>query len=359
MKKAIKHILSALLALVAAAACTETYESLDFSGDVEIRSFSIDGVSGTIDPATASITLMMPMGTNLTALTPIIEVGAGAEVSPKSGEPANFLVERNYTVSHKDIYQTYKVKVSVVKAEILKFSIGSNEGIINAADNTILVYVAPGTNLAALAPIVKYTDGAVLTPDNGSVIDFTHPVKYTLDYLGSRFEYMVTVIAGTPPAQPQVIYNGEDVTPGWWTVGSAGDISSSMPNPRPNAVNSTAACASIWRNGADDPWTGGGLGGLNVDPAVYGKFSIVLLKDCPGNVQMEIQGEGAGNQYLQVYYTDEAVGEWQELVFELPENHNFTKIHTILVAPQIDDTKNDPNFTGHRMYWDQLTAHPW
>jgi hypothetical protein len=326
-----------------------------------MTSFVVDGIQGTIDQENRTVTVMMPTGADLSNLSPVIGIPEGAKVTPASGKALDFRYSDKtpveYSVMNGNLYNAYKVVVKEIKAEITSFIINGRTGVINQSDNTILVMMPESTDLTNLVPVVKYTDGAVITPEEGSIVDFTDPVTYSLTYMNQTFTYTVTAEIGGDLNLPLVIYNGEDVSPEWWTVGSAGDIST-FDNPNPSAINSTAKCISIWRNPGDEPWTGGGLGGLDIDPTVYNKFTLVLLKETAGNVQMEIQGEGAGNQYLKAMYSGDAVGQWQKLEFVLPENHGWTKIHTILVAPQVDDTKEDPSFQGQRMYWDQLIAYP-
>ncbi|GHT35903.1 hypothetical protein FACS189434_14140 [Bacteroidia bacterium] len=166
------------------------------------------------------------------------------------------------------------------------------------------------------------------------------------------------LLASISTAQEQtvIIYSGEtsDV-PVWVNIGSAADISNTWSNPAPNSLNSTAHCVSVWRNPADDAWTGGGLA-VDINPTCFNSFSLMVLKESQGNVQLEVQDESGSEvkkAYLLAWYSGDNLGEWQELTFTLPQNHELTTITSILVAPQID-TNDAPNFVGHRMYWDQL-----
>lgn len=173
---------------------------------------------------------------------------------------------------------------------------------------------------------------------------------YLLIFFGSLFfSFLIN-------AQSVVIYNGEDIKPEWWPVGSADEAGNHWDNPNKDIVNGTDKTVSVWRDGNDDLWTGGGLGGLNIEVTSLKKFSLMVLKEVAGNVQVEVQGEGADNQYLRADYLEADVGEWQLLDFYLPQDHGFSMISTLLVAPHIDDTKEDLDFVAHRMYWDELTA---
>lgn len=349
-----------LILIIGFWACEDKYvSSFNPDSDVEIKAFSINGLDGAIDHQTRSITLTMPTGTDLSSLIPSIHIPEGAHIIPASGESVNFAFSERtpvqYSIYNGDLYNTYSVIIKELKAEITSFTVNGQKGTIDQKEKTILVYVSEGTDITKLNPVIEYTQGAKITPESGMPVDFTEPVEYKLDYMNQVFIYTVTVKTGTNVAEKLIIYNGEDIVPQWWTVGSAGDIGSTFENPKSNALNATSYCASIWRNPGDDPWTGGGLGGLDINPNTYTTFTLMVWKETAGDVQMEIQGEGP-NAYLKAHYSSEALGEWQKLTFSLPEGHGLKKITTILVAPQIDDTKEDPSFFGHRMYWDELIA---
>ncbi len=336
--------------------------SLDLESDVTMKSFIVEGVEGDIDNDLGTVTVNLPRNAKENGLVPVIQISDGAYVTPDLGSPINFgnshINPVKFRVVNGNVYKDYRVTIKAINASISSFLVGDREGIIDHVAHTIHVIVPEGTDLTQIQPDITFTEGAEIEPASGAMVDFTEAVTYTLSYLGEVFEYSVVVEIGEEVVLPLTIYNGQDVVPNWWTVGSAGDISSQFENPLENTVNPTQYCASIWRNGGDDPWTGGGLGGLNIDSGKYLRFQLLVLKDAAGEVQMEIQGDGAGNQYLRAMYSADQVGEWQLLEFVMPADHGLTRIHTLLVAPHIDDTKGDPSFIGHRMYWDELIAYP-
>lgn len=336
--------------------------SLELESDVTMKSFVVEGVEGEIDHELGTVTVNLPRNAEENGLVPEIQIPQGASVTPASGSTVNFgnshINPVKFRVVNGSVYKEYRAVVKAISASISKFMVGDREGVIDQDAHTIQVIVPEGTDLTQIQPEITFTAGAEIEPASGALVDFTEAVTYTLSYLGEVFEYIVVVEIGEEVVFPLTIYNGEDIVPNWWTVGSAGDISSLYENPLENGVNPTQYCVSIWRNGGDDPWTGGGLGGLNIDPGKYLRFQLLVLKDAAGEVQMEIQGDGAGNQYLRAMYTEAQVGEWQLLEFVMPSDHGLTRIHTLLVAPHIDDTKSDPSFVGHRMYWDELIAYP-
>lgn len=366
MKKTI-YILAVLLIAFNFAACTEEErDTVDLNAEVEIESFTINGVEGTIDTAKQTIKLFMAPGTNLTNLSPSISISDGATVTPASGTSMDYSSSTTtpieYRVYNKNVYNTYKVTVEETKAKITMFKVGDAVGDINEVNRTITVYVPVATDLTALTPVIEYTAGATISPASGEAVDFTNPVVYTLNYVGYQFSYTVTVQHGSNPGL--IIFNGEDVKPVWANI--AATVESPYANPLTDGINPTPFCASIMRAGNDTdaggkPWSGGALWNsykVNIDPAEYDRFSIMVLKNVAGDVQLEIQSDGEQNKdWLKVWYSEDNLGKWQKLTFKIPENRTAV-INNILVAPHAHDAGQPVAFTTHRVYWDELIALP-
>ncbi len=371
MKKIFYYIISLLVVVSIISSCKEDVRSiLDTTADVDIHSFSINGVEGTINKDNSTISVILPSGTSLMNLSPQITLGDGAIITPNNGDPIDFqdangnLTTVTYTVSNKDLYQKYFVTVDVARAKITKFKIGSVDGDIDNQTKKITVYLPVGTDVTSLIPVIDYTSGATITPESGSVVDFTNPVTFTLNYLGSTFNYEATVILGEKPKPILVIYNGEDVAPVWDPIAST--INNGTINPKTDGINPTPTCVSIMRHKAasDDggrAWSGGALWHnykVNIDPAVYSKFTMMVLKSSPGVVHLELQTDGELNKdFVSTSYSADHLGEWQELTFVIPASRTAI-INNILVAVHDADTSTDPNFTDQIMYWDQLKAYP-
>lgn len=74
-----------------------------------VRSFKINGVTGTIDHENKSITVLLPDGTNLGSLSPQIETEAGVTVSPSSGAARDFNGPVPYTFTLGNASAVYQV----------------------------------------------------------------------------------------------------------------------------------------------------------------------------------------------------------------------------------------------------------
>lgn len=153
-------------------------------------------------------------------------------------------------------------------------------------------------------------------------------------------------------AQEQVIFNGETVNNGWWVAGSTQYIDI-WDNPSKDEVNGTDKAITVWMNNGADVWTGGGIGGLNINVNTYNSVSVMVYKQISGTVQLELQ-DGTNKVYLQKEYT--TPGKWQKLVYDIPIG--LGNITTLLVAPHLVNTTENPIPDGeaHRMWWDEVIA---
>lgn len=77
----------------------------------KITGFSVLGVDGVIDQSAGIITVTLPVGTNVTAVAPVVTVPAGAVVSPVSGEVVNLTSPLTYTVTLGAESKSYTVTV--------------------------------------------------------------------------------------------------------------------------------------------------------------------------------------------------------------------------------------------------------
>lgn len=77
----------------------------------KITGFSVLGVEGEIDQSAGTITVTLPVGTNVTAVAPVVTIPAGAVVSPISGEVVNLTSPLTYTVTLGTESKNYTVTV--------------------------------------------------------------------------------------------------------------------------------------------------------------------------------------------------------------------------------------------------------
>jgi hypothetical protein len=99
----------------------------------DITAFTVAGVNGTI--GTNTITAAVPLGTNITALTPSVTVSSYASYSPSGSQ--NFSGNVTYTVTAEDGSQkTYTVSISVVPPVV--YDVSGTAVICSGATNITL-----------------------------------------------------------------------------------------------------------------------------------------------------------------------------------------------------------------------------
>jgi hypothetical protein len=170
----------------------------DSTKAIENYYFTSPQAMGAIDETTNTISVIVPQGTNVTALAPTI-IHNGKSVSPDSGTVRNFSSPVTYTVTAED-GSTQDYTVTVTEAAGAAPSIAAfffmsplALGTINEAGNSIAVTVPYGTNVTALVPTI-IVNGAHISPSSGTMQDFTGPVSYRVTAADSSTrDYTVTV----------------------------------------------------------------------------------------------------------------------------------------------------------------------
>jgi hypothetical protein len=174
-------------------------------GDAKaITAFSITSpvtAAGSIDEGSKTITVTVPYGTDVSAMTASVTY-TGASISPAPGTARNFSSPQTYTVTAADgTTAAYTVTVQAAPSgakAITAFTITSPvaaAGIINEGAKTITATVPYGTVLTAMTAFITHT-GASINPAPGTA-NFSSPRTYTVTAAdGTTANYTVTVSYG-------------------------------------------------------------------------------------------------------------------------------------------------------------------
>jgi hypothetical protein len=152
--------------------------------DILTFSFTTPPATGVI--AGTNITLAVPFGTNVTALTPTITVSELATVSPASGVAQNFTNPVTYTVTAEDgTTQAYTVSVNVgqnTQNDITTFSFVGFDPVVTGtiAGTTITVNFPYPIDPAGLVPTIEVSAEATVSPASGVAQNFAGPIQYTV-----------------------------------------------------------------------------------------------------------------------------------------------------------------------------------
>ena len=190
------YMLCLVAVILLATGCNDENESgLRLDCDVTVESFSLGDYKGTIDQVGGTITIQVPDGTDVSKMIPAYTLSDGATTDLPLAKPADFTLPVTMTILNGDVYRKYTVSVKVDEANILSFKINNVYiGVINQKDKTVTVYVPIDMDVTRLTAAYTLTNSASATPENNSLLDFTHPVKFTVKNRTATSEYMITVI---------------------------------------------------------------------------------------------------------------------------------------------------------------------
>lgn len=195
----IASLLCGILMLMAAG-CSSDDNSLKLDGNPWITSITFDNYAGVIDNTTSTITVELPKDYDTDSVTVTsLSLSTGAEATVKKGDVLNLSVAQMITVTNGDVYFEYTVSAVEEEAQILSFVLnGTYTGVINQTTQDITVRVPETVDRTQMTPTITVSDGAAVSPASGTVIDFTHPVDFTVSKGTASSLYTVTVVVAEP-----------------------------------------------------------------------------------------------------------------------------------------------------------------
>ena len=230
-------------------------EGLVTDVSVNVASFKVNGVAGVIDNQNDKITVTLPYGTAVTAISPVIEIPQGASISPASGMVQDFTQPVKYRVKNGNIYKDYTVSVQA-QAPIISFKINGLSATINSSSKTISLVMPEGTDLTALQPVIETATGVSISPTSGTTINFTSPVSFTVS--NANLTEVYTAKVTTPVSGPSIAFigmaatrtgltNPDEIAAADWLFGKfSGAVYVSMADIASGAVNLTGISVLWW-----------------------------------------------------------------------------------------------------------------
>jgi len=206
---------------------------------------------GTINQASHTISVIVPYGTDVTAMAPTI-IHTGESVSPNSGTARDFSGPVTYTVTAADTStQDYTVTVIVASGtapSISAFFFMSPlaMGVIDETDHTIAVTVPHGTDVTTLVPTVIHT-GASVSPVSGTQQNFSGPVTYRVtaaDTSTQDYTVTVSIASGVAPALSAFFFASPVA------IGTINDTNHTVAVTVPYGTDVTALVPTVVHNGA-------------------------------------------------------------------------------------------------------------
>jgi hypothetical protein len=173
-------------------------------GDNKIVTFTIPNQIGetVISHSSKTVKITIPESTDLTSITPQIEVSTGATVNPGSGKTTDFSGGNvQYTVTSSSGKEAiYTVKLTTIKEgenKMLKFTINGQIGDteISHQSKNVTLTVSKQMDISNITPQIEISENATVSPGINESVDFSKgSVNYTVtSNTGKKAIYTVTV----------------------------------------------------------------------------------------------------------------------------------------------------------------------
>ncbi|OWW25106.1 hypothetical protein B4Q04_11215 [Zobellia sp. OII3] len=253
------------------------------SNEKSIDSFVINGISGTFNGTDISVTL--PFGTDVTALSPIIEF-FGQSVNPASGTSTDFTNNVTYTVTAED-NSTLDYTVSVtIEADT------NTAPVVDVTGITDITLPTKSVNLVGSATdeggtIVNYT----WTQDSGPAATITDPsssVTTATDLVAGNYVFRLTATDNDNDTGTNTVA---------FTVNEATNIAPVAVDDNFTVAESGSLNRLVLTNDIDDDdltvnWVGGSP--ANVGQSIGGSDGGLFTITAGGNLTFDTNGEFDG-----------------------------------------------------------------
>lgn len=165
-------------------------------GQTRIEAITVSGFEGVIDQTANVISVNVSTDVNLSDLSiDAITLSEGASCDYPVGTKFDGTVPRAIKVMNGNVFNTYTVSVKHDNVEILTFTLnGKYVGTIDNVSRTIQCFVPMDADVTAMQVSFTVNEGTTVTPESGSLLDFSQPVKFTATQRTAVIEYTVTVV---------------------------------------------------------------------------------------------------------------------------------------------------------------------
>lgn len=207
--KRIDKIIYLMLVLVGGwlmASCSDDNDStLRLDGNTRIESIIVSGMEGEIDHSAKSIVVNFPVSQDLTKLSvDAITLSEGATCDYPVGTTFDGTMPRAIRVLNGNVYNTYTLYTGHDRVEFLSFKLnGEYEGVIDNTLHTINVFVPMESDVTSMVVTYEVSEGATVTPESGTVLDFSSPVEFTATLRSATEKYVVTVVKDDMSREPK------------------------------------------------------------------------------------------------------------------------------------------------------------
>lgn len=218
MKTFIKSIYVMLLATIVMGmqSCDSDSSDLLLDGQTRVEAIKVSGFDGVIDHTARTIAVNVSTDVDLARLkVDAITLSEGATCDYPAGTEFDGTIPRAIKVINGDVFSSYTMSVKHDNVEFLTFTInGKYAATIDNVARTIQCFVPKNTDVTAMQVTFTVNEGTVVTPESGSMLDFTQPVKFVAKLRTATVEYTVTVVQDDMSQEPKAFIGNASTVDG-------------------------------------------------------------------------------------------------------------------------------------------------
>lgn len=208
MKSLFKPLYTVMLSAIVTlfSSCSDDNKSgLNLDGDTRVEAMTVNGYDAAIDHTSRTIAVNVSTDVDLTDLSvDAVTLSPGATCDYPAGTRFDGTVPRSVKVTNGDVYTNYTMTVKHDNVEFLTFMLDAKyAGTIDNAARTIIVFVPIEADVTAMQATFTVNDGTTVTPESGSLLDFSQPVIFTATQRTAVIDYTVTVIQDEMSQEPK------------------------------------------------------------------------------------------------------------------------------------------------------------
>lgn len=194
--KTIYVLLLAMIAFAFNSCDSDNTSDLLLDGETRIEAITVSGFPGVIDNTAKTISVNVSTDVDLAHLRiDEITLSSGATCDYPVGTEFDGTIPRAIKVINGDVFSAYTISVKHDNVEFLTFVLnGKYSGTIDNFARTIQCFVPMDADVRAMQVSFTVNEGTTVTPESGSLLDFSQPVKFTAKQRTAIVEYTVTVI---------------------------------------------------------------------------------------------------------------------------------------------------------------------
>lgn len=219
MKTILKSIYVLLLLTVVSAmpSCdSDNTSDLQLGGDTKIEAITVNGFAGVIDHTAKAVSVNVSTDVDLAHLrVDAITLSAGATCDYPVGTEFDGTIPRAIKVVNGDVFANYTISVKHDNVEFLTFTLnGKYSATIDNFAHTIKCFVPMDEDITAMQVSFTVNEGTTVTPESGSLVDFSQPVKFTATLRTAVVEYTVSVIQNDMSQEPKAFIGNASTVDG-------------------------------------------------------------------------------------------------------------------------------------------------